>query len=266
MKIRCKNCYRVLNENEDYCTSCGEYSPEMAEYMRTGVRKVSNGDKLKTVLILFGFIAFVGTGAIAIAISVISENVTNNSLYHVMGKLLTSMALIIILTIIFRKEIKGIFFKGTLFQTIGALVLGLVASAVLVITSSLVAPYFKYGKIIPSEILEFIPLDKLSFEIVAVFFVMLLVSVCEEYIYRHRLITFFDEDTMLNDFWIVVLSTLISTVLSFAWFMSIEALIMTVIINFMMTLIYINTNRSIGINILIRCFMYAGVLLLNYIV
>ena len=96
--------------------------------------------------------------------------------------------------------------------------------------------------------------------------VMGLVTICEEYIYRHRLINFFDEETMLSDFWIVVLTTLISSVLSFAWFMSVEILIMTVLINLLMSLLYINTNRSLGINILIRCLIYLGVLLLNYIV
>ena len=60
MKIRCKNCYRVLNENEEYCTSCGEHSLEMAEYMRTGIRKISQGEKLKTALLFFAFIAFIG--------------------------------------------------------------------------------------------------------------------------------------------------------------------------------------------------------------
>lgn len=262
MKIRCKNCYRVLNENEDYCTSCGEYSQEMAEYMRTGVRKVSLGDKLKTALIFFAFIAFVGTGAITIGLSVVDGSVSDNAIFNVMGKLVTSMALIVGLTIVFRKDLKGLFFNGNAFQTIGGIVIGLVATAILVIVSS----FFDFAKIIPENLLLYVPTNKLSFEFFGLLFVMILVSIVEEYIFRHRLINYFDEETMLNDFWTVMLATLISTILSFAWFMSVEILLMTFIINLIMSLLYINTNRSLGVNILVRCFMYFGVLLLNYIV
>lgn len=262
MKIRCKNCYRVLNENEEYCTSCGEHSLEMSEYMRTGVRKISQGEKLRTTLLFFAFIAFLGTGAISIGLSLIDGYVEENAIYNVMGKLITSMALIVGLTIVFRKELKGIFFKGNLFQTIGGLAIGIVAGAILVIVSS----FLDFAKIIPQNLLDYIPLNKVSFEFFSLFFVMILVSICEEYIYRHRLINFFDEDTMLNDFWIVFFTTIISTVLSFAWFMSVKTLLMTLIINLLMSLLYINTNRSLGINIVVRCFIYFGVLLLNYFI
>lgn len=262
MKIRCKNCYRVLNENEEYCTSCGEHSLEMAEYMRTGIRKISQGEKLKTALLFFAFIAFIGTGAISIGLSLIDGFVEENAIYNVMGKLITSMGLIVGLTIVFRKELKQIFFRGKIFQTIGGLAIGLVTGTILIIVSSL----FDFVKIIPENLLAYVPVNKASFEFFSLLFVMILVSICEEYIYRHRLINFFDEDTMLNDFWIVFLTTIISTVLSFAWFMSVKILIMTFIINLLMSLLYINTNRSLGINIVVRSFIYFGVLLLNYFV
>ena len=71
---------------------------------------------------------------------------------------------------------------------------------------------------------------------------------------------------MLSDLWTVILTVLISTVLSFAWFMQVELLIMTVVINTLMTLLYINTNRSLGVNIIVRIILYVGVLLINYIV
>ena len=262
MKIRCKNCYRVLNENEDYCTSCGEYSAEMAEYMRTGVRKVSQGEKLSTALIFFAFIAFIGTGAFSIGASIVQGEVGINGMYELMGKMITSLGLVVALTIAFRKELKGILFKANLVQTIFSVVIGLVASAILIIVSTLT----NVTKIIPQSLIDFIPNNKLSIEGLALIFVLFLVTICEEYIYRHRLVNYFDEDTMLNDFWIVVLTVLISTILSFAWFMSLEILIMTFLINVLMTLIYINTNKSLGINIIIKMLMYLGVVLINYIV
>lgn len=233
----------------------------MAEYMKTGIRKVTQGDKLKTALIFFAFIAFIGTGAITIGLSVVEGTVSDNAIFNVLGKLVTSMALIVGLTIVFRKDLRGIFFKGNLFQTIGGLAIGIVSTAILVVISS----FLDFAKIIPENLLLFVPTNKLSFEFFGLLFVMMLVSMVEEYIYRHRLINFFDEETMLNDFWIVILTTLISSILSFAWFMSVEILLMTVIINLIMSLLYINTNRSLGINVVVRSLMYLGVILLNYI-
>lgn len=262
MKIRCKNCYRVLNENEDYCTSCGEYSQEMAEYMKTGVRKVSYGDKLKTALIFFAFVAFLGTGVFSIGASLIQGEVGTNSAYDVLGKLITSMGLIVSLSIIFRNELKDIFFRGNAFQTIGGIFLGILASLSIILISTL----SKYTRVIPDSLLGFIPSDNSLFEFFALLFVLTLVSICEEFIYRHRLVTYFDEETMLGDVWTIILSVLISTLLSFSWFMSLEIMVMTIVINTLMTVLYIKTNRSLGINILIRVLLYAGVLLINYFV
>ena len=45
MKIRCKNCYRVLNPNEEYCTACGEHSAAMQKAMITGDYGPDNAGK-----------------------------------------------------------------------------------------------------------------------------------------------------------------------------------------------------------------------------
>lgn len=262
MKIRCKNCYRVLNENENYCTSCGEYSEEMAEYMRTGVRKVSQGDKLKTALLLFAFIAFLGTGVLSISFAIIEGAVGENLMYDIMSKLVTSTALFAALVITFRKELKGIFFKGNKQQILGAFGIGLV----FIVIIALVSTFTKITKIIPSTFIEFLEYNKGLFPFIEVLFTLILISISEEYIYRHRLIDFFDEDTMLNDGWIITFSSIISTALSFAWFMSIEIVIMTAIINVFMSLIYIYTNRSLGINIVLKIILYLLVIALNYVI
>ena len=47
MKIRCKNCYRVLNPNEEYCTACGEHSVAMQKAMITGDYGPDTVGKLK---------------------------------------------------------------------------------------------------------------------------------------------------------------------------------------------------------------------------
>lgn len=262
MKIRCKNCYRVLNENENYCTSCGEYSEEMSEYMRTGVRKVSQGDKLKTALLYFAFIAFLGTGALSIGFAIIEGAVGENLIYDVMGKLVTATALFAALIITFRKELKGIFFKGTKQQILGAFGIGFV----FIVIIALISTFTNITKIVPNKLIDFLDYNKGIFPFLEILFTLSLIAICEEYIYCHRLIDFFDEDTMLSDGWIITLSSIISTALSFAWFMSIEIVIMTAIINVFMSLVYIYTNRSLGINIILKVVLYLLVIVLNYVI
>ena len=262
MKIRCKNCYRVLNENENYCTVCGEYSEEMSEYMRTGIRKVSQSDKLKTALLYFVFIAFLGTGVLSIGLAIIEGAVGENLIYDVMGKLVTSTALFSALVITFRKELKDIFFKGTKQQILGAFAIGFVFMVIVAIISTLT----KVTRVIPKDLIEFLDKNEGFFPLIQLIFTLSLIVFCEEYIYRHRLINFFDEDTMLSDGWIVVLTSIISTALSFAWFMSVEIVIMTFVINVFMSLLYIYTNRSLGINIILKIVLYLLVIALNLVI
>lgn len=262
MKIRCKNCYRVLNENENYCTVCGEHSEEMSEYMRTGIRKVSQSDKLKTALLYFVFIAFLGTGVLSIGLAIIEGAVGENLIYDVMGKLVTSTALFSALVITFRKELKDIFFKGTKQQILGAFAIGFVFMVIVAIISTLT----KVTRVIPKDLIEFLDKNEGFFPLIQLIFTLSLIVFCEEYIYRHRLINFFDEDTMLSDGWIVVLTSIISTALSFAWFMSVEIVIMTFVINVFMSLLYIYTNRSLGINIILKIVLYLLVIALNLVI
>ena len=56
MKIRCKNCYRVLNPNEEYCTACGEHSAAMQKAMITGDYGPDTVGKLKISLICYSWI------------------------------------------------------------------------------------------------------------------------------------------------------------------------------------------------------------------
>lgn len=261
MKIRCKNCYRVLNENEDYCTNCGEYSKEMAEYMKTGTRVVTQGEKLKTALLLFALIAFLGSGVISIGLAVIEGSVGENLTYNIINKLVTATSLFIALVITFRKDFKSIFFKGNKKQIIGSIVIGLLFN----ITVILISYFTKLTKIIPNNFTQFLSYNNDFISAIELLFVMTLIACCEEYIYRHRLIDFFDEETMLNDGWIITFTSIISTALSFAWFMSIEIIIMTAVINVFMTFLYMYTNRSLGVNIILKIVLYLLVIVLNFI-
>ena len=64
MKIRCQNCYRVLNNNEEYCTKCGAHSEEIAHIMKTGEIPTDEVSSFKLHLYLYLGIAFLINGAL----------------------------------------------------------------------------------------------------------------------------------------------------------------------------------------------------------
>ena len=53
MKIRCNNCYRVLNNNEEYCTKCGTHSEEIQRIMETGEIPVDETGLFKPHIYLY---------------------------------------------------------------------------------------------------------------------------------------------------------------------------------------------------------------------
>jgi NADH:ubiquinone oxidoreductase subunit K len=74
-------------------------------------------------------------------------------------------------------------------------------------------------------------------------------------VFRRLLIDVLDDSTMLSDPMVILVSGLLGTVAEFALLMSMEIVITSLIINFVMAWIYINSNRSIILNILIRLFI-----------
>jgi hypothetical protein len=58
MKIRCQNCYRVLDKNEEYCKSCGAHSEQMRKAMDTGNYGGAPLDRFKMGALLFLILAF----------------------------------------------------------------------------------------------------------------------------------------------------------------------------------------------------------------
>ena len=71
MKIRCKNCYRVLDPNEEYCKACGEHSEQMKKAMETGNYGGGPLDRFKIAFALFAVLAFLGNGIIMTIFAVI---------------------------------------------------------------------------------------------------------------------------------------------------------------------------------------------------
>ena len=81
MKIRCQNCYRVLDRNEEYCKSCGEHSEQMKRAMETGNFGGGPLDRFKIGALLFLILAFFGNGIIMITLAVIQKD-SNTDLYN----------------------------------------------------------------------------------------------------------------------------------------------------------------------------------------
>jgi hypothetical protein len=84
---------------------------------------------------------------------------------------------------------------------------------------------------------------------------LVLVILIVEVVFRRLLIDVLDDSTMLSDPMVILVSGLLGTVAEFALLMSMEIVITSLIINFVMAWIYINSNRSIILNILIRLFI-----------
>ena len=76
------------------------------------------------------------------------------------------------------------------------------------------------------------------------------VAVVEEIIFRRLLIDAIDDSTMLSDSMVILVGGLVGTIADFAWMMSIETVVTSLIINLVMTGIYVNSNRSLGLNVI----------------
>ena len=66
MRIRCKNCYRVLNNNEEWCTRCGAHSDEVAELIAKGIEPLDEMSVAKTNILLYLLIAFLINGILSV--------------------------------------------------------------------------------------------------------------------------------------------------------------------------------------------------------
>ena len=74
MKIRCQNCYRILDKNEEYCKSCGAHSEQMQKAMATGNYGGAPLDRFKMGALLFLILAFFGNGIIMVTLAVIKKD------------------------------------------------------------------------------------------------------------------------------------------------------------------------------------------------
>lgn len=265
MKIRCKNCYKVLNPNEEYCTYCGEHSEQIAKAMRTGDYGGGAEQKLKISFLVFVLIAFLGTGIISVVLAAIQGTAYNDIYKKANALLITSVVTLIVMVIINYKEFKDYFWNGNLKQFLGCSVIGIL-TIIIVCSLSLIS---RYTTIYPTEYVTYFTSGKarwFSGGQTNIFLTVLtysMIAFVEELLFRRMFIDALDENTMLSDPAIILIGGIVGTALDFAWIMSPEVLVCSFIINLVMTGIYANSNRSVILNVVLRiAIIIAGILIL----
>ncbi len=264
MKIRCKNCYKILNPNEEYCTSCGEYSEKMHNAMITGDYGPDNLGKFKLAFGIYAIAGFLICGILQVVFAIIQTKELGNSTQRFCQSnslFFSSLATIVFSLIIFRKDLKYFAPKQNTNQILGGTLVGLLVIAIAILISNL----FSFTQVLPKFIVNYLEESPKFFDIKneCVFKILvgtILATVSLE-IVRKYLVDAFD-DTLLGDKSIYIFTTLIMTVLEVAWIMSLDIAIVALIINLATTGIYMLTNRNIVINVTIRFILYFATVLL----
>ena len=254
MKIRCKNCYRVLEPQEEYCKNCGTHSIEIQKAMQTGDYGGGPVYRLKMGLILFLIIAFIGSGIFTIIFGTFTSDATESVFNKSNSLLVTSIICTAVLYIVNYKSLKDFFWNGNWKQ-----LFGLISISVIFLVMTFFLPKISsITKVLPNFITSYLHSGTarwFSGKNTNVSFVLLsliLVIIVEEFLFRRLLIDVLDEHTMLGDLMIVLITTLISTVLDFAWMMAPETIIVSLVLNMVCSGFYMYSNRSLIISIIFR--------------
>lgn len=268
MKIRCNNCYRVLNQNEEYCTSCGEFSSKMHNAMITGNYGPDNFGKFKIAFGVFAIAGFLICGILQVVFSIIESDATGfrTNLYSQTNSLfLSSISAILFTLVFFRKDINTLWSPQSKNNILGV---SLVSVFVIVI-SILLSYLFDFIQIFPQFTKEYLEYEgNIFFDfkdtcVFKIFFGTIVSTLVLEIACRKFLIDSLD-DTLLGDKSIYIITVILMTIFEVAWVMSLDILVVSLIVNIATTGIYMNTNRNVVYNILLRVILYlvAGLLLI----
>ena len=227
MKIRCKNCYRVLNKNEEYCTSCGEYSTRMHNAMVSGDYGPNPIEKFKTAFIIFMIAGFIVCGILQVVFAALEnkENGGNgytllfgqtNSLFY--SSLLTSLLFVIF----FKKDRKDYIPNCKKNEWFGAIVVGVLVVSIVVLLSKL----FSFTQILPNYIGDYLKEgDAVFFDLKGACIIKILVgsilsALCLEVVKKYIIDAL--DDTMLGDKGIYIITVLATTLFEVGWVMSLD--------------------------------------------
>ncbi len=276
MKIRCKNCYRVLNNDEEWCTRCGAHSDEVASYLRTGTVPVDEAAICKRSFLMYFLFAFLLNGILDILFGMVF-NASNDTYLGEVGQslpyaityyssinalLITSIITFTLMVIVNYQDLKKyltvVFDKRTIISlSVGfAVIIGLVF--LFKYTPLTITPeYFKQFLINPTADMKISG----SVNLFKIVFVLLFYGLTEELVFRKAFINYLDQTTLLKDITIMILSSLVSTgmmitcylLLVKASFVNYLFFIGTnLIVNFLLSLNYFINRRSLFTNLVLR--------------
>lgn len=223
MKIRCEKCYRILNDNEVYCTRCGEFSPKIQAQME-GKTAPSQSKKYLTQLFLAFFVAFFLNGILIVVFSVFFDRFFPNAPYgdlderlpasitlfsHTYAFLVSSIALLAMLLFIYRKKILkviGSFYSGEILYALWFGVFGLMLFAFLIAKTpiSFIPSFFQRVIENPGDLIAFIS----PRAYVKIFVALICYAFIEEVIFRYALVEILDEATILPEVVVVLIIAL----------------------------------------------------------
>ena len=287
MKIRCNNCYRVLNNNEEYCTKCGAHSEEIQRIMATGEVPVDETALFKLHIYLYLGIAFLINGALFVLFGIlfnqmnpgdhgeIGDAMPKDIIYFssINSLLITSLIMFVLVLLINGKNI-FVDFKITskTRALISVVVMSVLSIGLIFLTKetsiSVIPIYMKeylLGMISSADLLDG------SISLWKIVVVLLAYSVVQEYIFRKHLSNALDESTLLNLPMTIVIMTLVSAILDVICFSVFSSgTFVSVIYVFIGSLIYqgiLNLNyfynkQSLLINILMRILLIVGMIVL----
>ncbi|MBQ8293700.1 MAG: hypothetical protein IJX78_07875 [Bacilli bacterium] len=263
MKIRCNNCYRVLNNNEEYCTKCGTHSEEIQRIMETGEIPVDETGLFKLHIYLYLGIAFLLNGGLFVLYGVffdklkpgeygeIGDPMPKDITYFssINALLITSLIMFLLILLI---NAKNIFVDYKITEKkrafISAIIMSIIGVGLIFLTKetpiSVIPLYMKeyiQGTIADAD------LFMNSISMWKIILILMTYSVVQEYVFRKHLFGAIDESTLLSTPATFILMTIVGAVLDIACFSLFSS-------GTVISLIYI----------FIGSLIYQGVLNLNY--
>lgn len=288
MKIRCQNCYRVLNNNEEYCTKCGAHSQEIERIMKTGEIPTDEVASFKLHIFLYLGIAFLLNGALFVLYGVLFDRMYPGAEYGEIGDampknityfssinalIITSIIMFLLVAILNIKQI-AVDYKITSIKRalISFVIMVGITFGIIYMTKNTniiaIPIYMKdyiQGNIPNTELFEN------SLSIWKIVLVLGLYSFVQEYIFRKHLAAAFDDGTLFSLPTTVILITLISAVLEticFSVFSSgtFEYVVYTfmgsLIYQGILTINYYFNKQTLAVNIILRILFIVGIIVL----
>lgn len=287
MKIRCNNCYRVLNNNEEYCTKCGAHSEEIRRIMETGETPVDETGLFKLHIFLYLGIAFLINGALFVLYGVFFDRM-NPGEYGEIGEAMPkgityfssinalTITSLIMLALVLILNLKNLFVDFKITDKKRAII----SSVIMIALSGGLIFLTKETNIsiIPIYMKEFImglipdaDLFENSISIGKIMIILSAYSIVQEYVFRKHLSAAIDESTLLDLPATIIIMTLVGAILDiicFSVFSSgtfaslIYVFIGSLIYQGILNINYFYNKQSLLINVLMRILLIIGMIVL----